>query len=265
MDFLHGSPTQTTNTDLAAALCTLGIPRNSEQPLQVFVGELEKVAFYFMEASTCGDYKTGECIQLWDAADTDAARPKHALTYMRTGLRSRSRLLDYANRRSRIGVARRPGDRFEIVHLEGDLPAHDRVRVPTVPAPDAATTPRLQTDDVELAAALLACGVPLWKDAPLCRGEDTRVSFFFQPMSPCGQFNARELMVAWQDKTWHERHPEHPFSYLWCCFENRRRLMREIRSKTPTITFVRAGYPQFLTMNADAKTEKTFMEALNAL
>lgn len=264
MDFLHGAPGQTTNTDLAAALCTLAIPRNAEQPLQVFVGEIERVAFYFQEASPCGNYHTNDCIQMWDALDLDSARPKHALTYMRTALRSRSRLLDYVGRRSRIGVSRRPGDRFEIVHMPGAIPT-DKVRNASAPAPDPSTTPRLQTDDLELSAALLSCGLPLWKDAPIARTTDTRVSFFFQPVSPCGSYHTRELILAWQDAAWHQRHPEHPFAYLWCVFENRRRLMRELRSKVPTITFLRAGYPQFLTMNADPHTEGTFMAALKAL
>jgi len=264
MDFIHGTPGQITNTDLAAALCTLGIPRHAEQPLQVLVGEIERVCFYFEEKSLCGNYLTGECVHLWDSPDTDSARPRHALAYMRTALRSRHRLLDYAHQKSRIGVARRPAGRFEVVRLPG-LPASAAVNTPRVPAPDAATTPRLQTDDIELAASLLACGVPLWRDIPIQRTALDRVSFFFQPVSPCGEFHARPLILAWQDPTWHERHPEHPFAYLWCAFENRRRLLREIKTKTPTVVFMRAGYPQFLTLNADPKTESTFMKALAEL
>jgi hypothetical protein len=265
MDFLHGTPGQITNTDLAAALCTLGIPRHAEQPLQVLVGELERVCFYFEEKSPCGDYHTGDCIALWDSPDTDSARPRHALAYMRTALRSRQRLIDYARRQRRIGIARRPAGRFEVVHLPGLPTTQSTVNTPRVPVPDAATTPRLQTDDIELAASLLACGVPLWRDLPIQRGAADRVAFFFQPHSPCGAYHARELILAWQDPTWHERHPEHPFSYLWCAFENRRRLLREIKTKTPTIVFMRAGYPQFLTLNADPHTEKTFMQALSEL
>jgi hypothetical protein len=265
MDFLQGTPCQTTNTDLAAALCTLGIPRNAEQPLQVLVGEVERVAFFFEEFSTCGTYKTGESIGMWDSTRLDEDRPQHALTYMRCALRSRARLLEYTHRSSRIGVARRPGGRFEVVKLEGLPQNKDAVPAPRVPSPDSATTPRLQTDDLDLAASLLACGIPMWRDMPIERTAPGRVAFFFQPISPCGSFNARELILAWQDHGWHERHPEHPFAYLWCVFENRRRLMREIKNKVPTVCFLRAGYPQFLTLNADPHTEKTFMTALNAL
>jgi len=96
MEFLHGSPRQTTNTDLAAALCTLGIPRNSEKPLEIFVGDVERIAFFFEEASTCGLYQMGDCVGMWDDPALDHSRPHHALTFMRSGLRSRSRLINYA-------------------------------------------------------------------------------------------------------------------------------------------------------------------------
>lgn len=265
MEFLHGAACQTTNTDLAAALCTLGIQRNAAQPLQILVGDIERIAFFFEEVSDCGTYGTGECVGLWDSKDLDASRPQHALTYMRTALRSRAVILDYTHGSARIGVASRNGGRFEVVRLDVNSPGRRFSAGSGGPSPDASTTPRLQTDDVELAASLLACGVPLWRNFPVQRGADSRVSFFFQPVSPCGAFHARELMLAWADHTWHQRHPEHPFSYLWCVFQNRRRLMREIRTKVPTVCFMRAGYPQFLTMNADPKVEKTFMEALNSL
>jgi len=262
MDFLHGSHQQTQNTDLAAAICTLGIPRNAEQPLQVLVGDINQVIFFFGEESPCGLYKTCDCMQLWDDPALDVSRPRHAITYIRSAMRSRSRLLDYAKAKIKVGIAAREGGRFEIVSLRPDHPKPPR---PAGPAPDPSTTPRLQTDDIELAASLLSCGIPLWKTFPIERHPDSRISFFFQPHSPCGLFNTRELMVAWQDHTWHERHSEHPLAYLWCAFENRRRLLREIKFKNPTISLIRAGYPQFLTMNSDPKVEKTFMEALKNL
>jgi len=266
MDFFRGSHQQTSNTDLAAALGTVGIPRIQEQPLQVLVGEINSIIFYFQPVSACGHYKTQECISLWDDPLLDTNRPSHAITYIRAAMRSRSRLLEFAKGKSRVGVSLRPTKRFEIVHLPGDsnstpkIPASSSVR-----PPDTATTPRLQTDDIELACALLSCGIPLWSQFPIERHPDSRISFFFHPQSPCGAYNTRELMLAWQDPHWHENNQEHPFAYLWCAFENRRRLMREIKLKNPMITFVRAGFPHFLSMNADSKTESAFMRAFKDL
>lgn len=264
MEFLHGPTSQTTNTDLAAALGTLGIPRDAEQPLQVLIGDVEQVAFFFGMASACGEYATARMIAAWDDPAFDRTHPQHAMAYMKCALRSRRKLLDYAKGHARIGIAARSAGKFEIVTIPH---GHGRPMTPPprVPAPDASTTPRLQTDEIDLAAALLACGIPLWADVPIERRGTDRVSFFFQPSSPCGQFHARELMLAWQDPQWHTQHPEHPFAYLWCVFENRRRLLREVKTKVPMVVFMRAGLPQFLSLNADAKLEKTFMQELNAL
>jgi hypothetical protein len=261
MEFLHGPSTQTTNTDLAAALGTLGIPRDPVQPLQVLVGEIEQVAFFFGIGSPCGVYQTGHMIAAWDDSHWATSHPRHALAYMRSGLRNRSRLLEYAKGTTRIGISGRPGGRLEAVPVTHHVsrPASSSAQVP-----DAATTPRLQTDDLELAACLLACGIPLWRDMPIER-RGTELSFFFHAASPCGQFHTRHLMLAWQDAHWHIAHPEHPFAYLSCAFENRRRLLREVKQKVPMVTFLRAGYPQFLSLNADPKTESTFMAELAKL
>jgi len=263
MEFLHGHATNTTNTDLAAALGTLGIPRDPEQPLQVLIGEMEQVAFFFGMASPCGNYETGVMISAWDDVEWPRSHPRHALSYMISGLRNRKNLIRYAKGQGRVGIATRPGGRFEVVNLSGDAqPFRPRHRAP---APEASTTPRLQTDDIELASSLLACGIPLWEDFPIERQGPERISFFFQPMSPCGQFNTRALMLAWQDTKWHIANPEHPFAYLSCVFENRRRLLREVRHHRPMVVFLRAGFPQFLSLNADAKTESVFMEELAKL
>ena len=264
MEFLHGPSSQTTNTDLAAALGTLGIPRDAEQPVKVLIGEIEQIAFFFGMVSACGHYETGAMIAAWDDPAFDRTHPQHAMSYMRAALRSRKKLLDYAKGHARIGIATRGAGKFEVVPVPH---GHGRPMTPPprVPAPDRSTTPRLQTDDLELAAALLACGIPLWSDVPIERRGENRVSFFFQPASPCGAFNTRELMLAWQDSRWHEGHPEHPFAYLWCVFENRRRLIREVKAKVPLVVFMRAGFPQFLSLNADAKLEKSFMEELKSL
>lgn len=265
MDFLHGNPGQTTNTDLAAAMATFGIPLNQDRPVQVFVGDNERIAFYFETASPCGLYTTKESMALWDDPALDSTRPKHAMSYMRIALRSRPKLLDYAHRRARIGIATRSAGKFEIVRLTGDIPASAKVKTPRTPAPEAATTPRLQTDDVELASSLLSCGIPLWRDFPIEHRENNRLSFFFHPISPCGAFTTRELMLAWQDPAWHESNPEHPFAYLKCVFENRRRLVRLIRENNPMAVFDRGGYPHFLTVNASPEVEKSFMEELRKL
>ena len=263
MDFLHGPSGQTANTDLAAAMCTLGIPLDEDRPCGILVGDIERVTFFFGGKSSCGHYSTAESMAHWDDPRLDIDRPRHAMTYMRTALRGRQRLIDYAQSRYRVGIAARTAGKFEVVRLPDDAaPARPRTRPST---PEESTTPRLQTDDLELAAALLACGLPLWRDFPMERREGSRLSFFFMPASPCGAFHTRELMLAWQQADWHEQNPEHPLAYVRCVFENRRRLVRLLRGTTPTACFHRGGFPQFLTVNADPAVEKSFMTELNKL
>jgi hypothetical protein len=260
MDFLHGPASQITNTDLAAALGTLGIPRDAENPLIVLAGEMEQVGFMFCELSDCGTYSASEMVPLWDDGNLPRTHPKHALTYMRIGLRSRARLINYAHGKERVGMVARPGGQIEVITTVAGATGSRS----SSPAPDSATTPRLHVEDLELAAALLACGIPLWKDMPISRTAE-RLAFFFMPASPCGLFNARQLMLAWQDRQWHAKHPEHPFAYLSCVFENRRRLLREVKQKQPLAVFLRAGFPHFLSLNADARTETLFMKELKKL
>jgi hypothetical protein len=264
MEFIHGPTSQVTNTDLAAALGTLGIPRDAEQPLQVLQGDVERVAFFFGEHSECGTYHTGPMVDCWNSPDLHRSHPRHAITYMRCALHTRHRLLDYAHGRSRIALALRTGGQFEAIHAPA-APISSPPRTPRQhPMPDPVTTPRLQTEDIELAAALLACGIPLWRDIPIERHAG-RLTFFFHPSSPCGAFATGPLMLAWQDRQWHISNPEHPFSYISCAIENRRRLMREIHRKVPLVVFIRAGFPQFLTLNADTRTEKLFMDEMKQL
>src|SRR5690606_8695179 len=110
------------------------------------------------------------------------------------------------------------GGKLAVIRLAKDYDGAAPV-IPAAPLPDALTNPRLNTTDIELAAALLACGIPLWRDLPLRRSAG-EIIFYFQPMSPCGQFQTAPLMLAWQDKEWHREHPEHPFAYVSCAIEN---------------------------------------------
>ena len=70
------------------------------------------------------------------------------------------------------------------------------------------------TSNTCLAAALTAVGIPL-SDKPFVRvvgdgirGE--RTVWFFDPQSPDGRFQTKELIAAWHDDTWHLANPEHP-------------------------------------------------------
>jgi hypothetical protein len=260
MDFLHGSTHQTSNTDLAAVLGTLGIPRDPERSVKVFQGVTEVVAFYFGENSPCRSYPASAMIRAWDDPEFSRTHPRHALTYMKSALRSRHQLLNYAHGAARIALKKREGGQFEVIPWV----SHVRPDSHRPPAADHSTTPNLQTEDLELACCLLAVGIPFWSGRPYER-DGKRITFYFMPSSECGQYHTASLMLAWQERQWHEKNPEHPFAYLSCVMENRRRLMREIKGTVPMVVFQKAGLPHFLSLNADQKTETLFLKEIKKL
>ena len=262
MDHISSSAA-TTCTDLAAALCTLGIPRHPERPLEVLVGDADRVAFYFVGDSPCGIYHADSMIRAWEDRIWQNARPRHPLTYMRCALRNRSVLLDYAKSSTPCGiVSRNAGEHLQVVRIEA---GH------TAPPPplatgraDAPANDSLRTDNLELASALLACGIPLWRPLPILR-QAGRLIFFFAAASPDGKFQAAPLMLAWQQADWYLLHPEHPVAYIHCAMLNRRALLDEISGHPTTVCIMQAsGMPAFLSLNAPPALEKSFLAELNA-
>jgi hypothetical protein len=95
------------------------------------------------------------------------------------------------------------------------------------------------TTNTMLAAALAAMGIEFDEHRPfstatgdgICAGG--RVTFYFKERSNCGQFETRQLIKAWEDRTWHEQNPDHPWAYIKCAFENHSRLVDKIKHDTP--------------------------------
>lgn len=95
------------------------------------------------------------------------------------------------------------------------------------------------TSNTVLAAALTAMGIPLHTEKPLsvATGDGIaasgRVTFYFEQRSLCGQYTTAELIAAWEDKDWHDKHPEHPFAYIKCAFQNYARLLDKVKKEVP--------------------------------
>lgn len=91
----------------------------------------------------------------------------------------------------------------------------------------------LSSANTQLAAALSALGIEM-KKRPLSMTGDRiqgpgRTVWHFAPKSRCGKFITREMMLAWDDPEFHEKHPEHPLSYMKCQSGNYRTLVRHIK------------------------------------
>lgn len=124
----------------------------------------------------------------------------------------------------------------------------------------------LETANTKLAAALCAVGIPLRKETPvrlMAGGRGDSHCFFFQPHSPCGNYNTVELIKAWDDKAWHLRHPEHPFAFLKVAFDNQERL-RDYILRGERIAIVEKGSKfGFLSVRASDAAQKVFFKELN--
>ncbi len=123
---------------------------------------------------------------------------------------------------------------------------------------------QLETTNTKLAAALSACGIRLRATNPvknLIGDRGDQLCFFFEDVSPCGQYKTEELIKAWDDKEWHEKHPEHPFAYLKVAFNNNERLTDYARKGIPTVAVAHGSKVAFLSLNAsDVLQKKVFTE-----
>jgi hypothetical protein len=123
----------------------------------------------------------------------------------------------------------------------------------------------LKTGNTDLAASLCACGIPLRRVTPIQRfvgDHGERYIFFFEHASPCGLYKTRELMLAWDDPAWHEKHPEHPFAYLKVAFENKMRLLDYIKAKVPIACVEQRGKTAFISVNATDDLQKRVFDRL---
>jgi hypothetical protein len=122
------------------------------------------------------------------------------------------------------------------------------------------------TSNTSLAAALTAVGIAL-AEKPFVRvvgdgirGE--RTVWFFDPQSPCGKFQTKELIAAWHDDAWHISHSEHPFAYIKCALLNRERLVDKVKRDVPLACVKRRGKIAFIPLDASPATEDLFLRYL---
>jgi hypothetical protein len=122
------------------------------------------------------------------------------------------------------------------------------------------------TSNTSLAAALTAVGIHL-SEKPFVRvvgdgirGE--RTVWFFDPQSPCGKFQTKELIAAWHDDAWHLSHSEHPFAYIKCALLNRERLVDKVKRDVPLACVKRRGKIAFIQLDASPATEDLFLRHL---
>ena len=114
------------DTGLAAAIATLGIPLDPTQGLTRVVNTLtgdERVRFMFHEDDGAADLKarrkTEHVVGMWlERAKFERDQPTHPLVYMRAALDARKYLLGIVNGTTRLPeVVEYKGDRYEARHI----------------------------------------------------------------------------------------------------------------------------------------------------
>lgn len=123
------------------------------------------------------------------------------------------------------------------------------------------------TNDLALAAALSAIGIPLFEfeDAspPYVKTRNlsgSTFTFFFEPESAEGVTKTYE--DAWYDDSWVEKNPDHPFTYIKCAFKNRNTLL-DVVNQSHTIVIIEKGNKfALLSSNASEETKNAVFSRL---
>jgi len=121
--------------------------------------------------------------------------------------------------------------------------------------------PGCQTDDIRLAAALLAIGVaPKFERVGIQIVRPGRPGnwqeFFFESRTRCGKWSTQELMAGWaQGLPWIEKNPEHPWSYIMAALANHRDLTTYLRRGNEFAFLKKGRSVAMLPMNASAGLE----------
>jgi hypothetical protein len=131
----------------------------------------------------------------------------------------------------------------------------------------AVYTTGTETDDLYLVAALLRMGVNLDPKMPFRTLEPAgskvpKFVFYFQGRSGCRRFETAELIKRWDDTEWMQRHPEHPWSYLWGLARYHQEVMKVVKNAAPLAEVRSGGLTGFLSMNADPAMEAKYFRRI---
>jgi hypothetical protein len=254
MDFLRSDTPahQVGSTELAAALGTMGIPMLAERPWRRLSGDSEATTYFFEQKSACGQYQTKPLVRAWDDHQWQRGRPRHPLSYIRRFFQNRHRYLDWERGGISIGAIRR-AEKIELITLIEGRP----IRGDHNPIIDG---PIVETDDLDLAMALLALGI---SPAPGHSWRRETRRFRFMAADPLARFAAAPLSIAWQSPDWWQSNPEHPLAYISCAAANKRWLLDQIRGTAPIAVMKGpTGHPAFLSTAAGDDAQRKFFRAL---
>ncbi len=122
----------------------------------------------------------------------------------------------------------------------------------------------IETNDLALASALLALGIPFHDETPFIKTRSTRgeqFTFFFQEVSNCGNFKTLQMIAAWNDQDFHLNNPEHPLSYIRCAYKNKEGLLDKVNQNLDLVVIEKNGKMVIISKNASKDLqEKVFSQ-----
>ena len=121
------------------------------------------------------------------------------------------------------------------------------------------------TPDLNLTAALLAMGVPFDDELPYIESKSTKGnfhSFILRDQTTCGQYLTKDLIQHWNDPSFVQNNPEHPFAYIKAAFENRTGLLDLVKKSVPFIVIEKNGKYGVISENADKELQDKIIKGL---
>jgi hypothetical protein len=122
-----------------------------------------------------------------------------------------------------------------------------------------------QTNDINLASALLALGIP---PAPepftkhrSIKSDNIIYTFYFQEVSNCGNYKTGEMIKMWDDAELYEN-SDHPLAYMRCLIHNREGLLDVINKAVEMIVVQKNGKIAVISKNASDDLKKQIISQL---
>lgn len=111
----------------------------------------------------------------------------------------------------------------------------------------------IETKNLSLAAALITLGVPLSDETPFVKIKSVQgeqYTFYFEDVTACGQYRTIDLIKAWDNATFQEDEPEHPFAYISCAFKNREKLLDTVKQAIALVLIQKNGKGALVSENS---------------
>jgi len=113
----------------------------------------------------------------------------------------------------------------------------------------------LSTDNLALASAILAMGIPLQTEALKIQKDNgkTKYVFLFEDSNEDGDVKTNDLIKAWNDPDFPANNTEDPFAFIICAFRNREKMLDELKQHKGYLEVKEGGRIALVSKDATAE------------